>query len=182
MTTLQEIDLLTKAEKLNTRKNYYYNHKEEINQQDKANYGLNKEKILQERKAYYGLNKEKIQQKRKAYYGLNKEKEQQEMKAYYGLNKEKIKLQRKVHYHEKKRANMTLNESLYAFKNSIIWGAIYPCICCHRTRFRNGVTRISISKLKEYKISMKALDYKLLNAESIFFVKNAFWVCQCQLK
>ena len=70
-----------------------------------------------------------------------------------------------------------MDESISAFNKDIIWGAIYPCISCHRTRFRNGVTSTTREKLYQHTISKSAINSDLFNNKSKFLVMDAFWIC-----
>ena len=90
-------------------------------------------------KKYYDQNREKLRAKKKeqnkCFYDDNREEIHRKKKEYYEANKEKILQKRKV-----KRENLTLYECLKLFRQEIIWGPIFPCICCHRMCYRTGVT------------------------------------------
>ena len=63
------------------------------------------------------------------------------------------------------------------------WGAIYPCICCHKTKFRNGVIKANIPKLKQLKYYKKSVDESYLGPKSKFHIKDSYWICHdCQAK
>ena len=72
---------------------------------------------------------------------------------------------------------MTLDEAILVFQSETVWGAIYPCISCHRTCFRNGVRKANIQKLMDHTIFDKAINLKLLNNDSKFWVKDSIWIC-----
>jgi hypothetical protein len=73
--------------------------------------------------------------------------------------------------------NLSLVESLSAFRKDIVWGAIYPCISCHRTCFRNGVKLFKINILEKYSILPEAVDQSNLMHDSLFKTKGTFWIC-----
>jgi len=77
-----------------TKKKYYEDNKEHINEKHKKYYEDNKEKIKEYfkeyNKKYYEENKEKESIRKKKYYDENKEKESIRKKKYYEDNKEKI--------------------------------------------------------------------------------------------
>ena len=63
------------------------------------------------------------------------------------------------------------------------WGAIYPCICCHKTNFRNGVIKANMPKLKQLKYYKKSVDESYLGSKSKFHIKDSYWICHdCQAK
>ena len=49
-----------------------------------------------------------------------------------------------------KRKNLSIQDSVKVFRREIMWGPIYPCISCHRTLFRRGVSIAEIEELKKY--------------------------------
>ena len=69
-------------------------------------------------------------------------------------------------------------EASLVFSASIVWGAIYPCISCHRTRFRNGVNKADILKLKQQEFFEKAVNLSLLSTSSKFYIKSSYWICK----
>ena len=72
---------------------------------------------------------------------------------------------------------MTLEESISAFRTEIVWGAIFACISCHRTCFRNGVRRANMEKLSDHTIFDSAINRFLVKKESKFYIKKSFWIC-----
>jgi len=57
-----------------TKKEYYEDYKEHINEYNKKYYDENKEQLNEKAKKYYDENKEQLNEKAKKYYGENKEK------------------------------------------------------------------------------------------------------------
>ena len=143
-------------EKPSKAKTFYEKHKMEIKEKRKAHYNQNKSSLTEKRKAHYKQNKSSLTEKRKAHYNQNKPKIIEKRKADYIKDSESIKKKRKTHYDEnaaeikekyiskvkEKRKNLSMFESLSTFKKEIVWGAVYPCISCHRTCFINGVKLI----------------------------------------
>ena len=170
--TQREIDLHKLKVIANRNINSYKINKQQILEKKKADHLVNKEIISEKRKAHHLVNKEIISEKKKADYLVNKENISEKRKAHYLLNREII-----LENYTKKRENMTMDESMTTFKTNIIWGAIYPCISCHRTRFRNGVRKADMQKLNGKTISKSAINFDLLGNKSKFLVKNAFWIC-----
>ena len=128
------------------------------------------------------------------YRVKNKESIKERKRSYRGKNKESIK-ERNRSFYVKKRDNMTMNESIAAFRAEIAWGAIYPCLSCHRTCFSNGVTKANIERLKQHSIWQSAIDPSVLKQSSYcetnglapnlfknFFIKNSYWICHTCLK
>ena len=77
---------------------------------------------------------------------------------------------------------MSMLDCLSTFRKAIIWGAIYPCICCHRTCFRNGVKRANPSNLQKLSIYDKAIDTTFLKENPNLFSKGSLWICHtCNL-
>ena len=155
--------------------NYRNNKKESINEKNKEYYANNKERIKEKKKEYYANRKESIKEKNKEYKADNKETAY--FAQYYKENNETIKARRLLNYYKKKREKMTLDESISAFKSEIVWGAIYACISCHRTCFRNGVRKPNIKKLMDHTIFDKAIHHTLLSKDSKFWIKNSLWIC-----
>ena len=86
----------------------------------------------------------------------NKENKKENVKKYDMENKETKKQYNENYYKETtlerikiKTSNLSLTDSLQLFKTEIAWGPIYPCICCHRTRFRTGVKEAVIDELSK---------------------------------
>ena len=166
---------------LQNKKEHYGRERETILQNRKENYGRERENILKNRKEHYGLERENILENKKEHYARKRENILENKKEHYGNNSAYIIERKLKNYYEKKRGNMTMDESISAFKANIFWGSIYPCISCHRTRFRNGVTKANMEKLKDKTISKEAINYGLINKESILWIKNSFWICHtCQ--
>ena len=90
---------------------------------------------------------------------------------YYQANKaiilEKLRM---------KRCNLSLANSLDLFKKEIAWGSIYPCICCHRTRFRTGMRKAELEKLSMLSNFENAVDKSVMSS-SKFYIKSSFWIC-----
>ena len=122
---------------------------------------------------------------RKAQCDPNSEKLKLKKKAHYIQNQEKIKDARKHQYITKvkeKRANMSMLGCLSSFIKAIIWGSIYPCICCHRACFRNGVKRANLSNLQKFSIYNEAVDTIFLQENLRLFAKGSLWICHnCNL-
>ena len=68
-------------------------------------------------------------------------------------------------------------DCLKTFRKEIVWGAIYPCVSCHRACFRNGVNIFKVAKVESFSKLEEMIDAKLLNAESQLYVKSSFWIC-----
>ena len=116
----------------------------------------------------------------KNYQKGYKEKNKENLDEYQKQYKEKNKDYQKNYYQnttKAKRKVLSLNESLKIFKREILWGPIYPCICCHRTLFRKGVSATKIPELEKHSIFSKAIDESLLENGSAFLVKEKFWIC-----
>ena len=93
---------------------------------------------------------------------------------YYEKNKEKKALARK-----KKREEMTVWDGLRVFWAETAWGAIYPCLCCHKTYFRNGVRKANPKEMdKKYRFFEKSVDKSVIHAgPNKFFIKDSYWMC-----
>ena len=63
------------------------------------------------------------------------------------------------------------------FKQKVAWGAIYPCICCEGTYFRNGVKKADIEKMKTKNMFAEAVDVRV-DSKPQFYVKNSYWICK----
>ena len=120
----------------------------------------------------------------KVYQKENKEKLDTYQKDYKKENKEKLGTYQKTYqkqYYEnvtkEKRKHLSLQNSLKLFKREILWGAIYPCLCCHRTLFRQGVSVAKIKELQTFSIYQEAVDLTFLSSGSGFLVKEKFWIC-----
>ena len=65
----------------------------------------------------------------------------------------------------------------------IAWGAVHPCISCHKTFFRSSVCKIDISKMKKSEVFYSSINLEALQLErksdSEFWIKNSFWLCLC---
>jgi RNA polymerase-binding transcription factor DksA len=85
-----------------TKKEYYEDHKEVLNEKFKEYYEVNKKKILEQKKEHYENNKDKINKKTKEYYQNNKEKLNEKTKEYYQNNKEKLNKYTKQWYEDNK--------------------------------------------------------------------------------
>ena len=147
------------------------------------------EKIKEKKREYREKNNEKIRESGEQYRDKNPEKTRESKEQYREKNKEKIKDKNKSYY--KTRDNMTLDESITAFKAEIIWGAIYACISCHRTCFRNGVKKANIEKLSQHSVWQTAINPSVIKESSCsetsglvpnFFIKNSFWICNTCFK
>ena len=75
-----------------------------------------------------------------------------------------------------KTRNLSLTDSLQLFKTEIAWGPIYPCICCHRTRFRTGVKEAVIDELSKQSNFKNAVDQVRISSSELY-VKSKFWIC-----
>ena len=84
---IREMDCLNKRIEGRSRKEYYQQNKEKINQYQKEYNQQNKEKLVQQQKEWREDNKQKI----KEYYQQNKEHLLQKQKEYQKDNKDKIK-------------------------------------------------------------------------------------------
>ena len=154
----------------------------------------NKKKIKESSKTYWEKNKETIKERTKVYRNNNKETIKERNKVYRKNNKEKIK-ERNKSFYMKKRENMTLDESIAAFRAEIVWGALYACVSCHRNCFRNGVVKANIEKLKKHTIWSTAINPSVIkqstynentglvpNLFTNFYIKNSYWICHTCLK
>ena len=174
--TGKEIDLHKQMIIANKNANYRKKNREDLLEKMKQNHADNREHVLEKRKKHHADNRENILEKRKKYHADNRENILDKRKLYHADNKENIS-NKKKQYYKKKRENMTMDESISAFKTEIIWGAIYPCISCHRTRFRNGVTKTDREKLERHTIFRSSINVDVFNKKSKFRVKNALWIC-----
>jgi anion-transporting ArsA/GET3 family ATPase len=73
------------------RREYYQEHKDELNEKRKLYRATNKEKVKEQRKKYNELHKEDIKLKNKQYNELHKEELKLKHKEYQQLNKDKRK-------------------------------------------------------------------------------------------
>ena len=110
------------------------------------------------------------------HHADNREEILQNKKQHHADNRKEILRNKKKHY-RKNKDKLTMDESICAFNANIIWGAIYPCISCHRTRFRNGVMKADSNNVGKYEISKSAINYDLMGNKSKFYAKNSFWIC-----
>lgn len=85
---------LTDEEKINKRldscRQYYKEHKDDILEQKKQYYVQNKDKIEEYRKQHYNNNKDKILEHKKEYYEKNKDKVAEKDRIYYENNRDKL--------------------------------------------------------------------------------------------
>ena len=72
---------------------------------------------------------------------------------------------------------MSVWDGFRVFWSETSWGAIYACICCHKTKFRNGVKKANLAKLQCHKYYEKSVDPSYLNSKSKFHMKGAYWIC-----
>jgi hypothetical protein len=101
--------------KIEYRKQYVQDNKEQIMEYKKQYYNDNKEEILEINKQYYLDNKEKILECCKNKYNANKEKQLDYAKQYNQNNKEKIADYRKM-YNLKNREKIAETNRLYRLK------------------------------------------------------------------
>ena len=99
---IREMDCVNKHIAGRTKKEYYQNNKEKIQEQHKEYYQNNKEKIQEQHKEWCQNNKDKMQEYKKEYYQNNKEKIEQQKKEKYQKNKDKIQQQMKEWYQKNK--------------------------------------------------------------------------------
>ena len=98
----------------------------------------------------------------------------EKMAKYNEVNKDKQAKARK-----KKREDMTMWDCKKAFWAETAWGAIYPCLCCHKTFFRNGVRKANPKEMnKKYRFFEKSVDMTVIHAgPNKFFIKDYYWMC-----
>ena len=85
--------------------------------------------------------------------------------------------QKKAAYYKRKRENMSMNDAISVFKADIVWGAIYPCVSCHRTCFRNSVVKANIEKLNDLKYFELAVNLPIIYNNAKFYIKGSYWIC-----
>ena len=171
-------------------------HKGAVNRKKVAKYvSTNKEQVKethrQEQAKYASKNKEQVKEtnrkERAKYVSKNKEQvkesHRKEQAKYASKNKEKVKeTNRKAvakhrKNHKKKREDMTEWDGFRVFWAETAWGAIYSCISCHKTKFRNGVKKANIPKLECSKYYEKSVDPSHLGSKSKFHMKGSYWIC-----
>jgi hypothetical protein len=151
----------------------------------KVFYDKHKKKILDKKKKYSKENTAKIKDYKRTYYKQNKSEVREKDNAYKKRNKIKLSGKKQAEYIcklKQKRANLSLFESLSMFRKEIVWGAIYPCISCHRTCFRNGVKVVKSEVLNKFSIFQEAVQASLVEKHSTFTTKGSLWICHnCNL-
>ena len=98
-------------------------------------------------------------------------------KTDQGQKANRMKQARFREKNKKKRENMTEWDGFRLFWADTAWGAIYPCISCHKCKFRNGVQKANFQKLNNYKYYKESVDPSYLNSKSKFHIKGSFWIC-----
>ena len=162
-------------------KDLYTNEELERPSKAKTFYEKHKEKIKEKRKAHYNQNKLKIIEKKKADYSKDPKSIKKKRKAHYDENAAEIK-EKYISKVKEKRKNLSMLDSLSTFRKEIVWGAVYPCISCHRTCFRNGVKLFKKAELEKFPILHKVVDGDVLLEGSIFKTKGSFFICHnCKL-
>ena len=167
-------DLYTEheLEKPSKEKKYYNKNRGKVKAKNKCYYENNREETSAMRREYYEANKEEIIRKTRKYYEANKEEIIGKKGEYYEANKEKILQKIKI-----KRENLTLDDCLKLFKQEIVWGPIFPCICCHRMCYRTGVTVANLDKLGAQPIFEKAVKQSDLERNESFVKRDSYWIC-----
>lgn len=88
-----------------TKKEYYQDNHDKINEQQKEYRQANRDKISEKKKEYYQDNHDKIIEKKKEYRQDNHDKIRQKNKEYYQANRDKI-LKRKKEYRKVKKESI----------------------------------------------------------------------------
>ena len=166
-----EAHKLSKKKKVHTV--YNKEHRDNINEAQ-AVYNKEHRDEIKEAQAVY--DKEHRDKKNEAQAVYNKEHRDKINEAQAVYDKEHR--EEKKEAYKKRKECMSMSEASSVFSASIVWGAIYPCICCHRTRFRNNVTKADILKLKQRDIFEKAVDLSMLSTSSKFYIKSSYWICK----
>ena len=163
-----EIQLLLRHLNSKSGKNCKENYKQEEMEGHKK--AVERRKMTKYRKN----KKEKIKSYHAKYYEKNKAAILEMRAKHYEDNKEKQAIARK-----KKRENMTVWDGLRVFWAETTWGAIYPCLCCHKTFFRNGVRKANPKEMdKKYRFYEKSVDTTVIHAgPNKFFIKDSYWMC-----
>jgi len=99
---IETIECVNKVIPGRTRKEYFEDNKNKLNEKNKEYREKNKDKIKEQKKEWYETNKDKMKEqkkeKNKEYYENNKDKH----KEYYETNKDKILEQKKEYYETNK--------------------------------------------------------------------------------
>ena len=105
---------------------------------------------------------------------MNEEKKREDNEEMYKLS---ASLEKASYRKNKKYNNKTLEGRNRLFRESVRYGRIYPCVCCERLCFYNGVKIYSqeyheaINK-RYHDISLKAMGFRILPDN-----RNSFYIC-----
>ena len=77
----------------------------------------------------------------------------------------------------KSNNEMSYEDSINAFYLDCIWGAKYPCICCHKRLFRESVKIVNMGQLESLP-TFKLSTLNIFKENALFKVYNEYWICR----
>jgi hypothetical protein len=170
------IDMKTKEEITQYKKEWAEKNKELISKKSKERYEKNKERLKEYQSEYRKNNPEKKKELRKRYYEENKDISLEKMKMYYEKNKEdineykkewaeknkeRLKIKRKEYYEKnksimfEKHKNRLLNDPIYALSTSIRKN-ILKAFRKRGFEKENSTTKILGCSFEEFKLHLES--------------------------